>query len=50
MMMAMTTDTQVSGRLSTTILAKVMARVMSELKADGRLELMTCRSVSTSLV
>ena len=43
-------ETAVSGRLSATMLVSVMARVMSELKADGRLELMTCRRLSMSLV
>ena len=46
----MKSDTPVRGRLSTTMLENVTARVMSELKAEGRLELMTCRRLSTSLV
>ena len=50
MTIAMTMETQVSGMLSTIMLEKVTAMVMTELKACGRLLLIIWRRVSTSLV
>ena len=47
---AITIDTMVSGTLSTIMLVSVATMVMTELSACGRLWLIICRKVSTSLV